>query len=109
MSELKEILRDPWHVLVFEPLTGDSFVSTYGSGEYELVEKVDIKDNDELRNWIEKGIIYYSDIPELNNDVVNAQFCDAWREDAYEPQEDSAYASAVELGIQCNPSGYREE
>ncbi len=109
MNELKEIMVDHLRVLVFEPLSGDVFISTYG-GIDELIERVDIKDDDELKEWIAKGIVYYSDISGFNDDSVNAHFCDIWRYPGHEiygePSADAA-AVAEELGLVDGSQIYR--
>lgn len=102
MTELKNIIRDPWHIIVIEPLGGDTFISTYGEGIYDLVEEVNIIDSEEHEEWANNGLIYCSRFSQGDFFIDGCQFYDEWREDAYGRQDDKAHALALELGIQTS-------
>ena len=110
MNELKEIMIDHRRVLVFEPLSGDTFISKYECEASDLIEKVIIKNNDVLENWIENGIVYYSENSGFNDDIVNAHFCDIWRypgHEIYGEPTPEASAKAEGLGLVDGSQKYR--
>jgi hypothetical protein len=109
-EDVKALLKDPWHTLLVEVLSAETYITTFGQGVYDITEQVMLDDeaDEQLRNLENDGVIYYGRLNDLSETLPLAHFFDAWREDAYGAQQDEAYVKAVELGIQCNPDGYRE-
>lgn len=101
MDDVKEILRDPWHALVVEPLTGEVFITTYGSTVIEIVEGVRLEAgvSEWLENLSEEDCIYYGSFDEISPAIINPHIFDVWREDVYGEQSISAALKAKELGL----------
>jgi hypothetical protein len=103
-EEVKEILIDPWHVLLVSPL-GDSelFICTYGQGEHNIIEKVYVENDvsNTLTELEEAKVIWYDRLFEkhLMHEVIWPHFFDAWREEAYGVQSYESKRKAIELGI----------
>lgn len=104
-EEVKEVLIDPWHVLVVDALGGNYAICTYGEGESncEIVEEVEV-DNDtaeQLSLLSDAEVIYYDslDTDSIKQRMPMAHFFDLFREYAYGKQPDDAYAKALSLGL----------
>jgi len=99
---LKELLIDPWHVLVIEALSCETFICTYGEQIYDIIEEVHLDHDlfEQLNTLEDEKIIYSSGFDELKDRLAIPSMVDLWREDAYGPQPDEAYEKAKSMGLE---------
>lgn len=99
-DDLKIILKDPWRVIVIDVICDETYISTYGTGEYEIIEQFQLTQEvySQLSDLIKDEIIYYDSFGEIAP-LAMPHFCDIWREDSYGPQVNSARLKAKELGL----------
>jgi hypothetical protein len=103
LEEIKELLIDPWHILVVDTLSNEMVICTYGKGVYDIVEEISV--DHEIAGLLvkleEESVIFYDSLDDeaLKQKVPTAHFFDIWRESAYGPQPNEAKLKAVELGL----------
>ena len=106
-EDVKSLLIDPWHVLVVDALGDAMFICTYGQQVYNIEEEVELYSDahEHLMNLVDENIIWYNtfDVDEIKQIFATPHFFDLWREDAYGPQPDEAYANATAIGLAGNP------
>ena len=104
-ENIKELLIDPWHVLILEENTSKYFISTYGEHIYNIVEEVTIAPDFTylLEKLVGDKVIYFASFCSPDDTLVsNSSFFELWREDAYGRQPDEAYEIALNMGLEGN-------
>lgn len=99
-EEIKELLRDPFRVLVEDQ--GSLSVCNYGQGNFDVIEDVDI--NPEMYSYIQylagANIVHKGTFQNnVSPDTKIASFFDIHRGDIYGNQTDDAYELAVSLEL----------
>lgn len=106
LEDIKNLLKDPEHVLVVETLSCENFIYTSGHEYYEMVEEIRI-DNDtseQLEKLVEENVIFYGGvvIDELKDKLAVPHFYDLWYEDIYGPHPDEGYQKAKSMELETN-------
>lgn len=84
IDEFMNLLLDPWRVFVYDYLTQESWITSYGDGgRYQIISEVNLNDDihNKLNEWIEKEVIFTAPI---NNETSTpptstCYLVDIWR------------------------------
>lgn len=103
-EDVKEILIDPWRVLVVDSLSGEFVICTSGQEIYDILEEVliDRDTSEQLESIVDENIILYSSLndEELKKYLPTPHFYELWNEDAYGHQPNEAYEKAKSMGLE---------
>ena len=106
-EDVKEVMIDPWRVLVVNSLSGETVICTSGQGVYDIIEEVllDRDTSEQLESLVEENIIFYGspNNEDLKKYLPIPHFYELWHEDAYGHQPNEGYQKAKQMGLESNP------
>jgi hypothetical protein len=106
LEDIKNLLKDPEHILVVDAMSCEDYIYTSGQRMNKMVEQIHIDNgtSEQLQELVEANVIFYGGLVnnELTDKLAVPQFYDLWYEDIYGPQPDEGYQKAKFMGLETN-------
>lgn len=104
IDEFIKLMRDPWRAFVYDYVSQESWITSYGDGgRYQIISEASFSDDihNKLNEWIEKEVLFSAPI-DTETSTPPTSTCylvDVWRQGPYPKQKNEGKKLSVSLGL----------